>query len=260
MAACSASATTPATPRRWQTHGIAGIDLLVVNLYPFEETVAAGADDAHRGREHRHRRPGDDPRRRQEPRLCRRRRRSRRLRRRARRALTRMTARRPTRSAGASRPRPSPAPPPTTRRSRPGSPATIGETLPAWRSFAGRLGETLRYGENPHQAAALYLTGEPRPGVATARQVQGKELSYNNINDTDAAYELVAEFDPARSRRRRHHQARQSLRRRRRRRRSPRPTARRSAAIRSPPSAASSRSTARSMPRPRPRSSRSSPR
>ena len=57
----------------------------------------------------------------------------------------------------------------------------------------------LRYGENPHQNAALYLTAETRPGVATARQVQGKELSYNNINDTDAAYELVAEFDPAES-------------------------------------------------------------
>ncbi len=77
--------------------------------------------------------------------------------------------------------------------------ATLGETAPAWRSFAGRLGSTLRYGENPHQAAALYLTGDHRPGVATARQVQGKELSYNNINDTDAAYELVAEFDPDRS-------------------------------------------------------------
>jgi phosphoribosylaminoimidazolecarboxamide formyltransferase/IMP cyclohydrolase len=61
------------------------------------------------------------------------------------------------------------------------------------------LGERLRYGENPHQAAALYLTGEARPGVATARQVQGKALSYNNINDTDAAYELVAEFDPQRT-------------------------------------------------------------
>src|SRR5208282_3861640 len=56
-----------------------------------------------------------------------------------------------------------------------------------------------RYGENPHQDAALYLTAETRPGVATARQVQGKALSYNNINDTDAAYELVAEFDPAES-------------------------------------------------------------
>jgi phosphoribosylaminoimidazolecarboxamide formyltransferase/IMP cyclohydrolase len=74
-----------------------------------------------------------------------------------------------------------------------------GEAFPPWRSFAGRLASQLRYGENPHQSAALYLTGERRPGVATARQVQGKELSYNNINDTDAAYELVAEFDPARA-------------------------------------------------------------
>ena len=73
---------------------------------------------------------------------------------------------------------------------------------PKWRAFGGVLHESfgaLRYGENPHQSAALYLTAETRPGVATARQVQGKELSYNNINDTDAAYELVAEFDPAES-------------------------------------------------------------
>ena len=54
--------------------------------------------------------------------------------------------------------------------------------------------QTLRYGENPHQAAAFYTT-DSRPGVATARQVQGKELSYNNLNDTDAAFECVAEFD-----------------------------------------------------------------
>ena len=59
------------------------------------------------------------------------------------------------------------------------------------------------------------MTGETRSGVATARQLQGKELSYNNINDTDAAYELVAEFDPGARGGRRHHQARQSLRRRR---------------------------------------------
>src|SRR5579884_2485159 len=58
---------------------------------------------------------------------------------------------------------------------------------------------TLRYGENPHQSAAFYRTPEKRFGVATARQVQGKQLSYNNINDTDAAYECVAEFDPART-------------------------------------------------------------
>ncbi len=65
---------------------------------------------------------------------------------------------------------------------------------PRYRSFAGRLAQTLRYGENPHQAAAFYTDGSRRPGVATARQWQGKELSYNNINDTDAAFELVAEF------------------------------------------------------------------
>lgn len=59
----------------------------------------------------------------------------------------------------------------------------------------GRLRQNLRYGENPHQKAAFYSDGSNRPGVATAKQIQGKELSYNNINDTDAAFELVAEFD-----------------------------------------------------------------
>src|SRR5581483_9024637 len=74
-----------------------------------------------------------------------------------------------------------------------------GDAFPLHRSFAGRRAMALRYGENPHQRAALYLSSEDRPGVATARQIQGKELSYNNLNDTDAAYELVAEFDPSRS-------------------------------------------------------------
>ncbi|MDE1174860.1 MAG: bifunctional phosphoribosylaminoimidazolecarboxamide formyltransferase/IMP cyclohydrolase [Parvibaculaceae bacterium] len=73
----------------------------------------------------------------------------------------------------------------------------IGETAPKWRAFGGELKQTLRYGENPHQHAAFYVTGDRRPGVASAVQVQGKELSYNNINDTDAAFELVGEFDPA---------------------------------------------------------------
>ncbi|HJT41985.1 MAG TPA: bifunctional phosphoribosylaminoimidazolecarboxamide formyltransferase/IMP cyclohydrolase [Rhizomicrobium sp.] len=68
---------------------------------------------------------------------------------------------------------------------------------PRRRAFGGLLRQGLRYGENPHQEAAFYVDGSARPGVATARQLQGKELSYNNINDTDAAYELVAEFDPA---------------------------------------------------------------
>jgi len=76
---------------------------------------------------------------------------------------------------------------------------TLGDAAPAYRAIGGSLIEPLRYGENPHQSAAFYRTSELRPGVATARQVQGKQLSYNNINDTDAAYECVAEFDPART-------------------------------------------------------------
>ncbi len=73
----------------------------------------------------------------------------------------------------------------------------IGEDQPRRRAIAGELKQTLRYGENSHQQAAFYSDGLNRPGVATATQLQGKELSFNNINDTDAAFELVAEFDPA---------------------------------------------------------------
>jgi phosphoribosylaminoimidazolecarboxamide formyltransferase/IMP cyclohydrolase len=73
-----------------------------------------------------------------------------------------------------------------------------GETFPERLTLSASRVQTLRYGENPHQQAAFYSDGSKRPGVATARQVQGKELSYNNINDTDAAYECVAEFaEPA---------------------------------------------------------------
>jgi phosphoribosylaminoimidazolecarboxamide formyltransferase/IMP cyclohydrolase len=75
----------------------------------------------------------------------------------------------------------------------------LGDSTPPIRALGGTLAEVMRYGENPHQSAAFYRTPEARPGVATARQVQGKQLSYNNINDTDAAFECVAEFDPARS-------------------------------------------------------------
>src|SRR5690606_638646 len=67
--------------------------------------------------------------------------------------------------------------------------ATLKEPTPEWRAFGGRLAQPLRYGENPHQDAAFYVGGAPRPGVATAVQHQGKELSYNNLNDTDAALE-----------------------------------------------------------------------
>ncbi|MGM4920965.1 bifunctional phosphoribosylaminoimidazolecarboxamide formyltransferase/IMP cyclohydrolase [Tardiphaga sp. 813_E8_N1_3] len=72
-------------------------------------------------------------------------------------------------------------------------------TAPDFRAVGGKLVEALRYGENPHQTAAFYRTPELRPGVSSARQVQGKQLSYNNINDTDAAYECIAEFDPKRT-------------------------------------------------------------
>ncbi len=73
-----------------------------------------------------------------------------------------------------------------------------GETFPRRVTFSGTRRQALRYGENPHQEAAFYRDAGARPGVATARQLQGKELSYNNLNDTDAAFELVSEFtDPA---------------------------------------------------------------
>ncbi len=72
----------------------------------------------------------------------------------------------------------------------------LGDAAPQRRAFAGTLAQTLRYGENPHQGAAFYRDGSARAGVATAVQHQGKELSYNNINDTDAAFELASEFAP----------------------------------------------------------------
>ncbi|MDI7775721.1 bifunctional phosphoribosylaminoimidazolecarboxamide formyltransferase/IMP cyclohydrolase [Asticcacaulis sp. EMRT-3] len=73
----------------------------------------------------------------------------------------------------------------------------LNDAYPERKTIAGERLQTMRYGENPHQSAAFYRTGENRPGVATAKQLQGKELSYNNVADTDAAIELVAEFDPS---------------------------------------------------------------
>ncbi|HEX3536889.1 MAG TPA: bifunctional phosphoribosylaminoimidazolecarboxamide formyltransferase/IMP cyclohydrolase [Stellaceae bacterium] len=73
-----------------------------------------------------------------------------------------------------------------------------GVVFPETLVGAASLVEETRYGENPHQRAAFYRTGDSRPGVATARQLQGRELSYNNYADTDAAFELAAEFtEPA---------------------------------------------------------------
>ncbi|HEY5306847.1 MAG TPA: bifunctional phosphoribosylaminoimidazolecarboxamide formyltransferase/IMP cyclohydrolase [Pseudolabrys sp.] len=76
---------------------------------------------------------------------------------------------------------------------------TLKNNAPDYRAFGGKLIQPLRYGENPHQSAAFYRAPGERFGVASSRQVQGKELSYNNINDTDAAYECVAEFDAKRT-------------------------------------------------------------
>ena len=75
----------------------------------------------------------------------------------------------------------------------------LHDDAPEYRAFGGKLAQALRYGENPHQSAAFYRLPGRRFGVATAKQLQGKQLSYNNINDTDAAYECLAEFDAGRT-------------------------------------------------------------
>jgi phosphoribosylaminoimidazolecarboxamide formyltransferase/IMP cyclohydrolase len=72
--------------------------------------------------------------------------------------------------------------------------ATLDLPLPRYLALGGVQAQLLRYGENPHQSGAWYVGGPRRPGVGAAAQLQGKELSYNNLNDTDAAFELVAEF------------------------------------------------------------------
>ena len=66
--------------------------------------------------------------------------------------------------------------------------------LPGAIAISGKKAMQLRYGENPHQRAALYLSGEPQGGIAAAEKLQGKELSFNNLIDLDAAWRLVSEF------------------------------------------------------------------
>jgi phosphoribosylaminoimidazolecarboxamide formyltransferase / IMP cyclohydrolase len=177
-----------------ETHAIAPIDLLVVNLYPFEETVAGGADFATaienidiggpaliRAAAKNHDRvtvvvdPGDYQT-----------------------VIDEMTEGDGTttdafrrRLAGAAYARTA---------AYDAAIATwfnsvLDQPFPGRVAFAGTLKQRLRYGENPHQEAALYIGGEARPGVAVAEQIQGKELSFNNLGDTDAAFELVAEFE-----------------------------------------------------------------
>ena len=178
------------------THGIAPIDLLVVNLYPFEATVAKGAgfDECVENidiggpamiRAAAKNHAGVDGR-------CR----ARRLRGGA--GGDRAARRNHTRASQEARRQGVCAHRRLRRRDFQLVRGRAWRRRPDFRAFGGRLIEALRYGENPHQTAAFYRTPERRFGVASARQVQGKQLSYNNINDTDAAYECVAEFDPAR--------------------------------------------------------------
>jgi phosphoribosylaminoimidazolecarboxamide formyltransferase / IMP cyclohydrolase len=185
----------PAHLAAMQQHGLAPIDLLVVNLYPFEASVARGADYDETvenidiggpamlraaAKNHAHVTVVTDPE--DYGPLLEELRASGGTLAATRRRLAQITyARTAAYDAAVS-----------------GWLATaIDEPAPRRLTVAGRLSATLRYGENPHQTAAFYTDGSARPGVATAVQHQGKELSYNNLNDTDAAFELVAEFDAA---------------------------------------------------------------
>ena len=186
----------PAHGAAMVAHGIAAIDLVVVNLYPFEDTVAAGADDATavenidiggpallRAAAKNHAfvtvlsSPADYDLVRAEM-IARDGATTLATRRRLAAAAFRHTAAYDAAIAGwfdANAPQ-------------------AGEPFPERLVISARRALVLRYGENPHQQAALFVGGAPRAGAASAEQVQGRELSYNNLNDTDAAYELVAEF------------------------------------------------------------------
>ena len=179
-------------------HDIAPIDLVVVNLYPFLDTVMSGAERDDHHREYRYRRAVDGPLGGEEPCPCRDCHRPR--------GLCRVAGRIRCNGGG------------TTLEFRKhlaakayALTAAYDSTISQWFAFADqgeRWPETwtrasslkmpLRYGENPHQQAALYVpVGPAARGVAQAEQVQGKELSYNNLNDANAALELIAEFRDA---------------------------------------------------------------
>jgi phosphoribosylaminoimidazolecarboxamide formyltransferase/IMP cyclohydrolase len=183
----------PAHRAAMQTHDLPPIDLVAVNLYPFEATIAAGADRAtaienidiggpalirSAAKNHAYVAVLTDPA--QYPELIQ--------------ALegeggTRLALRRRLAAAAYARTAAYDAAIATW------AAREEGQLYPERLTLAGRLAQELRYGENPHQKAAFYATGERPTGLAAARQLQGKELSYNNLNDTDAALELVAEFD-----------------------------------------------------------------
>ena len=182
-----------------RAHGIEPIDLLVVNLYPFESTVRERRGLRHLHREHRYRRSCDDPRRGKEPSG---RRGGGRWRRITRTVLAELAQHQGATTLSLRKKLAAKAYARTAAYDAAISnwfAEQLADPAPTYRAIGGRLIEALRYGENPHQAAAFYRTGDARFGVASARQEQGKQLSYNNINDTDAAYECVAEFDPART-------------------------------------------------------------
>jgi len=184
----------PAHAQAMAEHGIGGIDLLYVNLYPFEQTVAGGGDAAacienidiggpamirSAAKNHAYVAVCTEPADLAEVMAALRADGATTLEQR-RRLAARAYARTAAYDAAIST----------------WFAQALGETAPARKTVSGRLIQTMRYGENPHQGGAFYAAGPARPGVSTLRQLQGKALSYNNIADTDAAFELVAEFDP----------------------------------------------------------------
>jgi phosphoribosylaminoimidazolecarboxamide formyltransferase/IMP cyclohydrolase len=187
----------PAHAEAMQAHGIGGIDLLYVNLYPFESTVASGANFEtavenidiggpamirSAAKNHGYVAVCTDPS-----------------------AMAEVVAALKAGGATSLELRRSLAARAYARTAAYDAAIStwfagqVGEVFPARKAIAGERIQEMRYGENPHQAAAFYRTSASRPGVAIATQRQGKALSYNNVADTDAAFELVAEFDPSES-------------------------------------------------------------
>ena len=208
--AARACATTPSHMATLEAEGIEPIDLVCVNLYPFERTVArAGRERGGGGREHRHRRADDDPRGGQEPPLRRGRRQARELRRRARRARgVGRRASRPRRGTGWPTRR-SPSRPATTRRSAAGS-GCATRPIPGHWVMAHEKFLDLSYGENPHQKAALYVEVGARSHVLSrVAKLHGRALSFNNVLDLDARAAAARRVRPGRVRDR---QAQQPLR------------------------------------------------
>ena len=175
--------------------GIAPFELLVSNLYPFSATVASGATPGRVRRADRRRRAGDGPGRGEEPRQPGGRGRPGPLRLGAGagahggfelddRRLLAVEAFRHTAAYDIAV---------ASWLGNVLAPEPGGGPFPSWVGATGERSATLRYGENPHQAAALYVSGAP--GLAAARQLHGKEMSYNNYVDADAAWRAAHDQD-----------------------------------------------------------------